>query len=141
MEKLKINELKIGNIVIYEDKWHKITSLRIGDRNDYADMQCLTKCAPRDENSLDKIEELQPIPLTKEILLKCGFQIIEKHIEYYVYWIKVPSEPFYTNIQIRYEKDSGSYYLKDINACDINYLHQLQNLYFALTNNELKINL
>jgi hypothetical protein len=83
-------------------------------------------------------EDLQPIPLTPEILEKCGFQkdsidfiLPLKHGslqsplsgEYVVFGLEV-NDLFY-----------------DAHESDIKYLHQLQNLYFALTCEELQINL
>src|SRR6185312_9286781 len=68
---------------------------------------------------------LQPIPLTPEILERCGF---EKHGE---------------KDEIRYYLND--FYFEDISLkrdecfiANVEYLHQLQNLYFALTGQELE---
>lgn len=72
---------------------------------------------------------VQPIPLTPEILEKCGFIFRPEGEEAYEQiWMK-------GNFEI-WEHDTGfchSY----INGGDINYLHQLQNLIYSLTNEEL----
>jgi hypothetical protein len=79
-----------------------------------------------------KETQMYPIPLTPEILEKCGF----------VKWID--------NVACSYKKeyspqrfiDISNY--KDYYRCFIatfKYIHQLQNLYFALTNTELPITL
>lgn len=81
-------------------------------------------------------EEFEPIPLTEEILLKCGF--IKTGI----------TELYYPTNTINiswFEEDPT---VIEINCANIQcyiinceYLHQLQNLYFALKGQELEINL
>ena len=79
--------------------------------------------------------DYQPIKLTEDILLKCGF---EKNIDDYILQIN-GSEKFFF---YKYE-DSEIIYLSycEDDLLKINYLHELQNLYFALTKQELPINL
>src|SRR5690606_25206485 len=76
--------------------------------------------------------QAEPIPLTEEVLRKAGFEFIneaggfanEKHIIYWNgEWWSV--HPFCTN-----DNDC---------VININSLHQLQNLYFALTGQELEV--
>lgn len=76
------------------------------------------------------INGVSPIPLTDEILLKCGF--IKTDCFYYTY--RCPFTLWYDNF------NDGSYNaLSETNniARNIKHLHQLQNLFFALTGNEL----
>lgn len=81
-------------------------------------------------------DDIKPIRLTEEILLKCGFEYETKDWLYLKY-IKfnfntdrsVNMSIVYVNINNR---DMG---------LEIEYLHELQNLYFALTQKELEINL
>lgn len=76
----------------------------------------------------------KPIPLTEEWLLKLGFQ--EHPNDYY----------YFGGYKIRFDLDND---LNPIKFCflffdigdwemEIKYVHQLQNLYFALTGEELK---
>lgn len=73
---------------------------------------------------------MTPIELTREILLKCGgtFMFNEVH---------------FINMCLEYFDDklcySGGEGIKL--SSEIQYVHQLQNLYYALTNKELKIEL
>jgi len=71
---------------------------------------------------------LYPIPLTEEILLKCGYEI--NFIDF---------KHFYKlhNLYL----DSNFQPIDTFITYEIKYLHQLQNLYFALTNQELNIEL
>lgn len=90
-------------------------------------------------NSLN-YDWVEPIPLTEEILLKCGFEsggakqylfiTLDKKDECYLFF-----NPLGKGIAIDQDGKECSYEI------DLIYLHQLQNLYFALTNEELTINL
>lgn len=75
----------------------------------------------------------EPVPLTEEILLKCGSWDIANGLICYslVYDEVLCSWLFYV-----YSIEG-----RRINCGLINYLHQLQNLYFALTQEELEISL
>lgn len=72
----------------------------------------------------------QPIPLTEEWLLKFGF---ENHMDS-EYTISISGDKFYL-----YKLDR-IFSLNIGRGLVVRYVHQLQNLYFALTNKELKIN-
>ncbi len=86
---------------------------------------------------------MRPIPLTEDILLKCGFQKDMLDETYYTinpneYHIRIED----SEIKPR-EKVFWVYFDEQPNhpiTCVFN-LHQLQNLYFALTGEELTINL
>lgn len=81
--------------------------------------------------------DIKPIPLTEEILLKCGFEITRQTEHPNNIWTVYGEE-------CKFELEHiTSFYLYD-NKCfgtKVQYLHQLQNLYFALTNTELTVNL
>lgn len=70
-----------------------------------------------------------PIPLTEEWLLKFD-------------WFRITTDKRYTFRDIEYYSisESGSLYFGlEYTATDIKYVHQLQNLYFALIGTELTI--
>ncbi len=77
----------------------------------------------------DRMKDVKPIELTEDILLKCGYFKIDNAgvIHFYVkghsIWL------------------CNELFLCEKNGVMIKYLHQLQNLYFALTNQEVTINL
>jgi hypothetical protein len=81
-----------------------------------------------------KYSELRPIPLTPEILEKCGF---DENCSYYKK----------DNVEIVkiYDSKIGDHYHfcpdKTISFGYFQYIHQLQNLYFALTGEELNVQL
>jgi len=69
----------------------------------------------------------KPITLTEEWLLKFGFEQDKK----YKYW-RIGG--FVLNL-----KEDGRYYLWHIGIFPLDYVHQLQNLYFELERKELTI--
>ena len=73
------------------------------------------------------LEDVKPIPLTEEWLLKFGFEYSDLNGDSGLW--KIP--PF--QIYGKYNQFIYDYKL------DVNYVHQLQNLYFALTGEELTI--
>ncbi len=77
---------------------------------------------------------LNPITLTPEIFLKCGF-VVDK--------VDGDSVKFecYTLSPFTYSATFGWYSYGRKMENQPKYLHQLQNLYFALTGHELEINL
>ena len=76
----------------------------------------------------------KPIPITEEWLLKFGFK----------YFADGQYEKIFENLNFNWDKECGLYiFLRTredcIEASHIKHVHQLQNLYFALTNKELTI--
>jgi len=93
-------------------------------------------------NDLDVDERIiedhfQPIPLTPEWLERCGFEF-RKQDEDYIYWGIENFTIIYGGIT---GGDHGWFLNGYHNDCHIQYLHQLQNLYHALTGEELIITL
>lgn len=78
---------------------------------------------------------IEAIPLTKEILIKCGFIERQRKNE-------SSSSLFYNDKLTLYPRtvDMNSFYMEHYDI-DIKFLHQLQNIYFDLTNEELIIKL
>ena len=76
---------------------------------------------------IDEGNECQPIPLTEEWLEKFGFEYSDLNGDSGLW--KIPPFQIYGKCnQFIYEY-----------ALDVNYVHQLQNLYFAITGEELTI--
>ena len=71
------------------------------------------------------IQMAKPIPLTEEWLLKFGFS-------------KYGRLNTNDNFKLIYDYDLSTFYLDDI-GLELKHVHQLQNLYFALTGKELTI--
>ena len=115
-------ELRIGNLVQCKVTQHEAIIEMI-------DSQC-SVCSLQD--GLCDLHLLEPIPLTKEWLLKLGFEYCQ---------LKTSKRFWLPNFNIRIfnrnSKTKVSY--RNITFEHILYVHQLQNLYFALKGEELPI--
>lgn len=127
---IQANQLRIGNWILKDGKYFQII-YGINKKYVYGlDSEILDSHINKSE-----LNNLHPIPLTEEILLKCGFD------NGYEITIKIGRKKIVFNWSIKIVSTgyrSGWYCEKYRN---IKYLHQLQNLIFALTGKELEINL
>lgn len=113
-------ELRISNYIIREDLFDK--NKRIEKITELYKEKAL--CSGPISVFVD-YKDLQPIPLTEEWLLKFGFELKNWGIK--VWYLK------------GFEIDQH-FYLKGIDwGVRFKYVHQLQNLYFALTGKELTL--
>lgn len=78
-----------------------------------------------------------PVPLTPEILEKCGFKPHDK-FDYFKNYLALGHKGSSNYVVAEFDRIDGQGHLL---RRGISYLHQLQNLYFALTGQELPINL
>jgi len=131
---MKYTELRVGNIVEHEDPDEIVEGIHYVNEGDYRILI---------GNYLRPIEHIKPVPLTEEWLIKFGFNKNEYSTEGVQY-----NEPFYHIVleskgwRLNYNEDFGWVIhpvVSDYNVIPIKYVHQLQNLYFALTGNELEI--
>ena len=123
---IQINELRIGNY-IEEGKVEKIDNSI--DEIYYSGDRCYLS---------SYCNNINPIPLTEEWLLKFGFENV--HTDWFYKDIeKTNSYQFCFNICLSNGKitlDSG---FDENSIIKLKYVHQLQNLYFALTGSELTV--
>lgn len=117
------SDLRIGNCI--RDIWSSDTAC-------FRVEQLLANSCTYGLHLKAKYCNLIPIPLTEELLLKCGFYHNEK-IEYRLH---CPEFPITIDID-----DFGIQISDSWEFGNIRYLHELQNLYYALTKTELIINL
>jgi len=124
---IKINELRIGNYISREDIGDM--SIRFETVLEFHQNKVVTSGPIK--VVLD-YGDLKPIQLTEEILLKCGY-------------IKDEFDNWENETRLGlYKPDEFDGYLSiwgESTVGECNYLHQLQNLYFALTGEELEVNL
>ena len=112
---MKSNELRIGNFTKQgEVKSFVENGIHVG----------FGKCY--------NFNELEPMPLTEEWLFKFGFEYNNSTYEWYD-----KSAVFF--IQMNYLGFDLIAKFKNERIKEIKYVHQLQNLYFALTNEELEL--
>lgn len=117
--------LRLGNVLQYDEKLVDITNLSLDIDDEYTEMIGFCELGKSTGETFDwnraLAGKLRPIPLTPEILEKCGFSKCECGG-----WRGV--------IHI-----SKMMIVKD--GIEMKSLHQLQNYVYALTNTELKIEL
>ena len=126
---MKSQEVRLGNYHFYHivDKYD--------ERGEY-DEVC--QIDAEDFRILENFDcpEYKPIPLDEEWLLKLGFFVGSKKNCYYKDWAMNGVE----TIVFEYHYKGGYDYEVGANRYKtIHYVHQLQNLYFALTGEELEI--
>ena len=131
------NELRLGNYINYKGEAIKITMIgEYGVQSKNKDVIINAKFSTPD---------LSPIPLTEKKLLNCGFV---KHKAYraggqdewsgMLAW-SIPSNRLFSNWLFR--GNASCLHLVGYINTQIEYLHQLQNLYYELTGEELNIQL
>lgn len=138
---MKASELRIGNLIngIYyeyendgdsEEIEHtvvcKVVTLDVADMCEYP------ICVYSDEE-IEHFSEFEPIPLTEEWLLKFGFKKVGANFEldFFVLWYSSYQNCFvwrFMNIDSNADR-----------PISLEYVHQLQNLYFALFGEELTL--
>jgi len=124
MKTVQANELRLGNY-LYGVITPRI--VKVISKDYYTD--------EHDNSTL--IRDAKPIQLTEDILLKCGFERIRNNYIIKVddfLWFGLDYEDYSLFIRDKYGKD------EIVPTRYIDSLHQLQNLYFALTGEELNIN-
>ena len=116
---MQANELRIGNLVNYE----------INNSLFQGSVSSVTKNRIVVDKTTLKYYSITPITITEESLIKFGFtcRIVEG---YPIYQKGMISIEFY---------DEGCMWLISDESNIINHIHQLQNLFFALTGEELII--
>lgn len=117
---MEIKELRIGNLIYYGESIRKITAIGDSPQRKFIGV----------DNMITDLVVIKPIPLTPEILKK-----YKGGTNYFIIG------------QYFLLQDMGGWhfdYIDDDNRGDRaiaypNFVHQLQNVYFALTNEELMI--
>ena len=140
---MKVNELRIGNLV--KNQKGIIEEIQ-GIYSTSVDIEVSTK------SYIGLLGDFKPIPITEEWLIKFGFEKSEDGYwqkestnQGFVFWeddgcVSVP----YTWIEsVNDLSETSKVAESKVNYCMVNsnggfeYVHQLQNLYFALTTEEL----
>jgi len=118
---MKKAELRIGNIIAYNNNGFPVRVNALDTKNCYYNSSC--------KSSYDS---MNGIKLTEEWLLKFGFELM-KQSEYTLNTYEL------NGIKLWNKKMDFSELIFEFSNQNIKYMHQLQNLYFALTNKELTI--
>jgi len=129
---MKTNELRIGNYVYAGHGDFPMYVTSIFDNEVYLDF-------PGNEGDFweERHEDLKPIPLTEDILLKCGLE--RKKFGFTSYIVK--NGWFKYSFVLTIWDDGRLFYDWIGGNIEVKYLHQLMNLHFSLTGKELEVKL
>lgn len=126
-----IKELRIGNLLMYSDNsgiWEVSGIHEFG-----------VDCFDYIEETYMEYENFEPIPLTEEWLINLGFEYYKVLSHYRIvledvwYQVKINEEGKFLFSFTNLNYDEANHMPPKF----IKYVHQLQNLYFALAGNEL----
>jgi len=124
---ITVKELRIGNIIEYKSKLISINGIP-GEQGVFYSANDLYDYGER----MAYLKDCSPIPLSEEILLKCGFSRFFEFSNADANY-RISTMQRYLTIGLLH----GRYIANIYHQVEIKYLHQLQNLYFALTGQEL----
>ncbi len=116
--KLKAQDLRIGNLVSGIFEVEKVLEIHQSFVN-------------TDGRKYTPLQEIKPIPITEEWLLKLGFERGEN-----------PHFITYKRGEIELLDNIGQFfrvYYSKTHLMDIKYIHELQNLFYCITGNELEM--
>jgi hypothetical protein len=116
---MKAEELRLGNLVSNMNPRHNDSILTIESIGDNHEVNVFYRKY--------LLSELEPIPLTEEWLLKFGFHKYKGD----------NSDCFLNDFETSCNREL--FFWKGTYIQNIKYVHQLQNLYFALTGEELTL--
>ena len=138
---MNANELRINNLVAINNELlletkgeiYKVSGINLRFESMFPDSKSVifldhTKSI-RTYSQFD--EFIEPIPLTEDWLLKMGFKIQGRRISKDWFYLWYDDEKIIFALA-EMQEETGAYLI-------INYIHQLQNLYFSLTGKELQL--
>lgn len=133
---MNANELRIGNLILHDKNIVKVTEI-----NNQSNGYCIYGIGLNGYTHYGNVADyFTPIPLTEDILLKCGGRPWESGL-----WIPIYNLKAELHFEIFKNTDEIVTNLRS-QFCElifdrIKYLHTLQNLVHSLTGEELKIEL
>lgn len=125
---MNVKELRIGNYISVRNDVRKVNSVSGSPRSERISTT-IDGCNFAECHFSE--DSIRPIPLSKEWLVKLGFTTytINK-------WdFPIENDDYYHIVKFKGWNFRGLGYT----MCKIEYVHQLQNLYFALTGKELEV--
>lgn len=123
---MKANELRIGNLIYCNDVKCKVEAIS----NEYVSVSGYEK----NKYTPFKIKDVRKVLLTEKWLQDFGLCI---HLDKSASIGENPVNFDYA-LYLKFSETNNCWFYKTIN-CEIKYVHELQNLYFAITRVELKL--
>lgn len=125
---MNVTELRIGNYIQLETEYNNFILLVVS----ISEKKLIVRY--NSGNTTLNIKEVKRIPLTEEFILKCGFQVVGFYDNVYcqdsfrIFLNKKTNQGL-----VKYETEKGNIEI------EVKSIHQLQNLYFAITGLELPV--
>lgn len=136
---MKPTELRIGNLVMYNGevvRVEQITKKKIGYHRHKGETRM----------NYARLCEIEPIPITEELLTKIGF-ILPEHKEFYA-MCRINGKDngirltkYFTSYNVEIFAEHPDFVLLEHTIKDIRYVHDLQNAYQLVTKEELTLQL
>lgn len=147
---MKLQELRIGNIVKIDDEYLGQIEGKVTSLNENAEVELLLSANKGNIIHFRcSADDIFPIPITEERLLKIGFKKDRNgYFEYSEYNDELSirfSENYtfieYANLHFNPEDVTETNYCSSLEFPNTLHLHTLQNIWHLLTGKELEINL
>src|SRR5574343_39323 len=133
---MKSNELRVGNWIYPNDEnatYYPVLEIM----QDVVVCHKAAKVFERDVRI--PYSEIRPIPLTEEWLVKVGFRFAKKRNGYNIYFHIKQFRGIDDKIRMNIDDQSRFWFYVYNATVRLYYVHQLQNIYFALTTEELDL--
>ena len=147
---MDIKELRIGNIVKIDDEYLGPIEGKVTSLNEKAEVELLLSVNKGNiRNFRCGSDDIFPIPITEELLLKNGFKKPKEDVFVVKDFCTLLRVTFYPK-ETAFELDKHSFFPSDIietiqsSVIVLNnpiYVHTLQNIWYLLTGKELEIKL
>lgn len=140
---MKLKDLRLGNWVKIDIGVGQVSCLMTVEFENYAlgeDMPISVDVEGYGAPRGCTVEEVEGIPLTEEILLGCGFKEIPcslKAYKQYSFDSRITEEQC---VMTLYSSDGKNFMATSIRY-DIKYVHELQNVFYAMNKEELEVKL
>jgi hypothetical protein len=123
---MKASELRIGNLI----------GFNYGNRKTYSTITEITSIDVKLNDGFAELSQLEPIPLTEKWLLRFGYIKFEVNATIFCEYSLVDDGVL--KYKLLFDKRNNNIVMpNEYKPIKIKHVHQLQNLYFALTGEEL----
>lgn len=131
MEEIKAGDIMVGNYLMFEQTTHIVVEV--------SETLIATRCIKGSDKYIHTFSELKPIPLTEDVLLKCGFGKSNSQF-FNEYQLKISD----ILLTVMKTVEGKFFFIPSIHvrwSVELTSLHELQNLVRCLTKKELIVEL
>ena len=144
---INVRELSTGNLLSHEGNIIKIHMINTYGNDETVEPRVMAKANNQIDRYIYNLSEVEPIHLTDEIIMLCGF-VYSDGLEYYKidydskyelkrYTLKKMSDKYYLMLSRREYKNGFKCQFIDLHP--VQYLHELQNSFYWATRDDLDV--